>query len=268
MFEWEKAARGSMQTPFGVIEPWGLLDPAEDLAARANFEATGPAAVNSFEFGMSPFGVYNMAGNVTEWLANSYDSGFTTVGGSWKDPIYQFGAYEARPALHTSETLGFRCALVAKSAGNQGDIHFSSAARSVEYPVSSEREFQVSRMRYGYERSPLHAKIIATTDTESWKREEIAFDGYGGERATGFLYLPKNASPPYQVIQFVGGGSWFYGVPVTQVVERNNSRIAPYIRAGRAVFLVVLKGFAGREPVGAYGDLELGSRQHRDILVS
>jgi len=40
----------------------------------------------------------------------------------------------------------------------------------------------------------------------------------------------------------------------------------PYVRSGRALFLVVLKGFAGREPVGAYARLEYGSPEHRDIL--
>ena len=275
LFQWEKAARGSMWTPFGVVLPWGVLDPT-DVARRANFESTGPTAVDSFEFGMSPFGVYNMAGNVAEWMRNSYDDGFTVGGGAWNEPIYQFGGYSPRPALYSAETLGFRCAMMADGvAGDQGGMRFSSARQAIEYPVSTDREFQASKLRYAYERRPLHAAVLAAEETEAWRREEVAFDGFGGERASAFLYLPKSAVPPYQVIQFLGGDSWFYGTPVTQVVEKS-SRVAPYIRAGRAVFLVVLKGFAGREPAGAYGrepagaygNLEFGSRQHRDILVS
>jgi formylglycine-generating enzyme required for sulfatase activity len=63
LFQWEKAARASMHTVFGVIFPWGLLDP-RNVAQRANFESAGTAPVDSFPFGMSPYGVYNMAGNV------------------------------------------------------------------------------------------------------------------------------------------------------------------------------------------------------------
>src|SRR5260370_2632650 len=162
------------------------------------------------------------------------------------------------------------------TAGDQGGMRFSSARQAIEYPVSTDREFQASKVRYAYEKGPLHAAVLVAKETEAWRREEVAFDGFGGERASAFLYLPKSAVPPYQVIQFLGGNSWFYGTAVTQVVEMEPSRVAPYIRAGRAVFLVVLKGFAGREPVsayyrepvGVYGNLEFRSLQHRDILVS
>ena len=269
MFQWEKAARGSVETPFGIVFPWGLLDPG-DFARRANFESTGPTAVNSFEFGMSEFGVYNMAGNVSEWMRNPYDGGFAAGGGAWNEPVYQFGAYTPFPVLHAAETLGFRCAAVADRAapGDQGGMRFSSAARNIDYPVSTDREFEVSRLRYAYKKGPLNAKLLAVREAEAWRREEIAFDGFDGERAGAFLYLPKNSTAPYQVIQFLGGGSWFYGVPLTQSVERADSRLAPYLQAGRAVFLVVLKGFAGREPVGAYANYEAGSRKHRDVMMS
>ena len=104
LFQWEKAARSSMQTPFGVIFPWGPFN-AADLAARANFESNGPQPVDAFEFGMSPFGIYQLAGNVREWMRNRFDEGFAVGGGSWEDPVYQFGGYSARSAHQTEETL-------------------------------------------------------------------------------------------------------------------------------------------------------------------
>jgi formylglycine-generating enzyme required for sulfatase activity len=65
--EWEKAARG----PNGNLYPWGQqFDPA-----RVNFgkhhEATMP--VDSYPEGVSYYGVYNMAGNVFEWVSDWYD---------------------------------------------------------------------------------------------------------------------------------------------------------------------------------------------------
>jgi formylglycine-generating enzyme required for sulfatase activity len=65
--EWEKAARG----PQGNLYPWGQ----EFDSAKVNFgkrhEATMP--VNAYSEGVSYYGVYNMAGNVFEWVSDWYD---------------------------------------------------------------------------------------------------------------------------------------------------------------------------------------------------
>jgi eukaryotic-like serine/threonine-protein kinase len=267
LFQWEKAARFSLRAPVaGVVFPWGLLDPAV-VTQRANFASMGTAPVDSFEFGMSPFGVYNMAGNVMEWVRNRYDDGFTTAGGAWSDPIYQFANYGNRPALRGDDTVGFRCsATPGAAAGDQGGMRFVSTERVFDYPVSTDREFRESKARYAHKATPLNAAVLATKETEQWRREEIAFDGYGGEQVKAFLYLPKSSTPPYQVIHHLSGMPWWYGLPVTHVIEDGAARMAPYIRSGRAMLLVVLKGFAGREPVGAYARLEHGSALHIEML--
>jgi sulfatase modifying factor 1 len=66
--EWEYAARG----PENLTWPWGnTFDPNLSAASAAD---TQP--VNSYPGGASPFGVYNMAGNVGEWVADVYDETF------------------------------------------------------------------------------------------------------------------------------------------------------------------------------------------------
>lgn len=59
--EWEFAARGTD----GRLYPWGN----DWLAGMANADSGGPADVGAFK-GVSPFGIYDMAGNVWEWTAN------------------------------------------------------------------------------------------------------------------------------------------------------------------------------------------------------
>ena len=70
--EWEKAARGTD----GRLYPWGN-EPPTRLHANfgkkewANHMALVP--VGMFELGKSPYGIYDMSGNVWEWVNDWYD---------------------------------------------------------------------------------------------------------------------------------------------------------------------------------------------------
>ncbi len=62
--EWEKAARG----PEGRVFPWG--DAFDEK--KGNIGGNGLAPVGSFPEGRSPYGIFDMAGNVSEWVADWY----------------------------------------------------------------------------------------------------------------------------------------------------------------------------------------------------
>jgi serine/threonine-protein kinase len=79
--EWEKAARG----PDGNKYPWGRDEPTPELAnfghARAKSYPVssgdgGPAPVDAFPRGASPYGIEGMSGNVFEWCEDVDDPGF------------------------------------------------------------------------------------------------------------------------------------------------------------------------------------------------
>ncbi len=128
--EWEKAARGADKRAF----PWG--DKFE--AKRGNMPQLGKndtMPVGSFENGKSPYGVYDMAGNVWEWTSDwfkpypgnnhpdeNYGEKYKVVrGGSWYDCTYYKCGISAPTynriffnPMTLNNNFGFRCARDAK----------------------------------------------------------------------------------------------------------------------------------------------------------
>ena len=69
--EWEKAARGEG----GLVYPWGNeWDASKANTGESNIRTTTP--VGSYPSGISPYDVYDMAGNVDEWVHDWYDSAY------------------------------------------------------------------------------------------------------------------------------------------------------------------------------------------------
>jgi formylglycine-generating enzyme required for sulfatase activity len=122
--QWEKAARGTD----GRTYPWG-----EGISCnRANYYGCkgDTTEVGSYESGKSPYGIYDLAGNVWEWVADWYDPNYyahspssnplgpssgqyrVLRGGSWSD--YDFNVRSANRYIDTPvnfiSIVGFRCA--------------------------------------------------------------------------------------------------------------------------------------------------------------
>jgi formylglycine-generating enzyme required for sulfatase activity len=116
--EWEKAARGTDQRYY----PWGnetdVYLRANGSGSRDGFQVTAP--VGYFMLGESPYGILDMAGNVSELVSNSavlFDlSGNTytypmTKGGSWDFYGGNLFTYSFDYIYISSDSsVGFRCA--------------------------------------------------------------------------------------------------------------------------------------------------------------
>jgi len=127
--EWEKAARGET----GNLFPWGQQSPAPGLAMFGQYhvhEIPIVAAVESGHAGRSPYGLYHMAGNAAEWVADWFGIDYYATmldrnprgvghsrykvvrGGSWKSaPVMLRTATRSGAAPdQRAATVGFRCA--------------------------------------------------------------------------------------------------------------------------------------------------------------
>ena len=106
--QWWRAALGENDYLF----PWG--NDMNNLMKRANFESQKAwEASDENIYGASIFGVFDLAGNVSEWLDIEQNNTSTSqiVGGSWQDSSYIFdiSINEYLPLTFHSSNVGFRC---------------------------------------------------------------------------------------------------------------------------------------------------------------
>ena len=126
--EWEKAARG----PDGLEFPWGNdWNVAKTSTGEGGESEEGYAPVGSYPQNKSPYGAYDMAGNVWEWTSSWYDrypgstlenkdfgQNFKVIRGGAGSVGHYALSYFFRGATRqiadpkmTGEDLGFRCVM-------------------------------------------------------------------------------------------------------------------------------------------------------------
>jgi formylglycine-generating enzyme required for sulfatase activity len=112
--EWEKAARGVD----GRVYPWGDLAVAPASVANVSDSDVGTTTpVGQYPAGVSPYGAYDMCGNVWEWTATPTGPGRRRVmGGAYNEPLRRAApsAFRDAPAGTFAQDTGFRCATAAK----------------------------------------------------------------------------------------------------------------------------------------------------------
>jgi eukaryotic-like serine/threonine-protein kinase len=257
IYHWNRAAG-----PFSAA----LIVPA------SNFSSTGLLPVGS-KPDMSPWGNYDMAGNVKEWIWTEAESGKRYVlGGAWDEPEYKFMDPDAQSPFLRAANIGFRCVkyIDPESIPKVATEPMPSPRRDLTKvkPVSDQM-FQAYRSLYSYDKAPLNATVEPfDNDAEDWKVEKITYAAaYGGERAIAYLFLPKRAKPPFQtVLLFPGGSALGLRTFSLNYALTPSAALDAILRSGRAVLFPVYKGTFERGD-GMESDVPNATSTFRDHVI-
>lgn len=269
VFQWEKAARNGAHVDAGLKMPWGDLYAGDPIKYRANFDNTGTVPVDSEEFGISEFGAFNMAGNVSEWVLNEGSDGYFATGGAWGEPVYTFSYFGVYPGFFESSKRGFRCVRLAaadRASSDQGAAKLQKDLNVETYHRTTDAEFGELAGVYDYAKTPLDAEVVEAIETADWRREKIAFNGAGGKRALAYLYLPHNAARPLQVVQMMAGSDVEAGI--TAVPVSAEGWLGSVIKSGRALLAVVAEGNFERPWPADLKKPDYDSVEWQDLIVA
>jgi eukaryotic-like serine/threonine-protein kinase len=241
IFHWARAA----------LSPDEMFSPlASAIIPLSNFAGSGPAPVGRFH-GMGPYGTYDMAGNVREWVWNESSNGrHFILGGAWNDPSYLTVRPYTMPPIDRSLTNGFRCARYETAGAAAGLLrHVEVLSRDYRSATAvSDEVFGVFKRQFAYATSDLNARVESRDTTRTdWIREKITFDaGYERARVPAYLFLPRNAAPPYQLVVYFPGLSSFVGRPSSETLQPESASMAGsldfILKSGRALVWPVYKG--------------------------
>jgi eukaryotic-like serine/threonine-protein kinase len=217
----------------------------EFLAPLSNFSTKGTTEVGSMQ-GISSFGVYDIAGNAREWCSNETNNPNQRfiLGGGWNDPSYAFNDAYTQSAMDRSLANGFRCIQELPGDTTLTNLNTRVAMAFRDYrkekPVD-DNTFDIFKRQYAYDNVPLHdsVKLVATKDY--YTVEKITFDaGYNNERMQAYVYLPKNAKPPFQPILFFPGSGDIFSKKFD--INAAMFRLDFILKSGRALVIPVYKG--------------------------
>ncbi len=220
-------------------------DQFTDILNLSNFETDGPAPVGSFA-GLGDYGTLDMAGNVKEWCWNLSGDKRYILGGAWSDPTYSFKDIDAWLPFERLPTHGFRCVRLSGPAPVALlEPVTPRFAFGMDAPVSDE-VFEAYRRLFAYDQTPLDAEVESVDDSAPyWRKEVVSFDAaYGDERVTALLFLPREATPPYQAVIWFPGSDVFLSRSADSLASSYLFDFVP--RSGRALVYPIYQGMYER----------------------
>jgi dienelactone hydrolase len=187
------------------------------------------------------------------------------MGGGWNEPNYLYREADTRMPFDRSANIGVR--LMKTAGGSPPPAQtLEPIARvirdyAVEKPVADD-VYRLYERQFEYDRTDLKATVESTDDSSPlWKVERITYNAaYNEERIIAYLFLPKNAKPPFQtVVYFPHSG----GFQLRTFEQAEMNYLAFSIKAGRALMFPMYKGMYERR----VPDFQIGPVAIRDQVI-
>ena len=165
------------------------------------------------------------------------------LGGGWNEPGYRFTDADAQDPWQRQPTFGVRLVKnlgpadaaavpVGRVNGDPKSVVPASDAALRRVPALLRVRPHSARTR---------ASRRSTTACPEWRKETVSFDAaYGGERVPAYLFLPKNATPPYQTVVFFPSG-YAAATPIEPIPGLLRA-FDFIVRSGRALLYPVYQG--------------------------
>ena len=231
------------------------------VVPHGRYESAGPVKGGDPR-GVSPRGVYDLAGNVREWTVNAREGGTRYIlGGGWSDPTYLYSELYTQPEFDRAPINGIR---LVRRLGPGRDLARAQAPIpgltrdfATVKPVD-DATFKGYLAFYDYDHTPLNVKVEWRDSSDAdWIREDVTVDAPSGGRLPVVLFLPRRAKPPYQAAVI-----W----PASDALIMPDRKQLPLwildfiVRSGRAVVYPVYEGTLGRPRLGSGATGEIAGR--------
>jgi dienelactone hydrolase len=240
---------------------------AEFVSSKGNFSSNRLLPAGESQC-LSPFGLYDVAGNAAEWCWNASGDQRLTIGGSCLDALYMAALPEPVDPFERSSSIGFRCVQYLDHpsgylAAIRQPIAISESA-TVDVIRVSDEVFEAYALEMDYGSVSLDTVFLGSDEETDWTRQRYRYRApYSDDWIPAYLYLPRNEEPPYQtVIVWPGNGGQLEG-QYDSAAQLELYYFKFFITAGYAVLYPVYYGLFERN---VFGDFRLNNSQKMEWI--